>query len=224
MEKEKITIKDIIIGIELLTIIALIILSYFKVLDKKTNTKKVSASSETVEKSKKETCPKCEQKDVNIKFDETKSLNTNNMDYKMQAWEMAGISAEIVNDKNAEIHINKSIVENNFGISTNNIQDNYNIVLEKEVADIHIGGIGQDALGTYIIFLLEDGTVNYIEAYKALQSNNFTPQVANGITEVINFKDVNANIKGNGTGWYASILAMKKDGTFYDLSNIIQSN
>ena len=102
------------------------------------------------------------------------------------------------------------------------VYENKQLTFEKEIKDIYFGGIGQDATGDIILFLISDGTVEYIPVYQALLSNGIEGLTSYGvlpnITDVVKFYMVNASAGMSGS---VSILAQTKDGTLYDLAPII---
>ncbi len=102
------------------------------------------------------------------------------------------------------------------------VYENKQLTFEKEIKDIYFGGIGQDATGDIILFLMSDGTVEYIPVYQALLSNGIEGLTSYGvlpnITDVVKFYMVKASAGMSGS---VSILAQTKDGTLYDLAPII---
>ena len=104
------------------------------------------------------------------------------------------------------------------------VYENKQLNFEKEIKDIYFGGIGQDATGDIILFLMSDGTVEYIPVYQALLSNGIEGLTSYGvlpnITDVVKFYTVNASAGMSGS---VSILAQTKDGTLYDLAPIINN-
>ena len=92
------------------------------------------------------------------------------------------------------------------------VYENKQLTFEKEIKDIYFGGIGQDATGDIILFLMSDGTVEYIPVYQALLSNGIEGLTSYGvlpnITDVVKFYMVNASAGMSGS---VSILAQTKD-------------
>ncbi len=78
-------------------------------------------------------------------------------------------------------------------------------------------GIGDETF----LFLMDDGTVEYVPFYKALESGNFRSYgKLDGIENVIKFYHVNAN-NPHGSGGYITTLAQRADGTYYNLLQTI---
>ena len=69
-----------------------------------------------------------------------------------------------------------------------------------------------------IFFLMEDGTVEYIPLYYALKNNDIRSYGAiNEVSDVVNLISVAAQPKDSPVGGHLSVLALKADGTYYDL-------
>lgn len=92
----------------------------------------------------------------------------------------------------------------------------------KKVVDIFFGGIGQDASGDTILFLMEDGTVEYLPLKKAYATNNESLNSYGslpGISNIVKFYSANANSQmGSGI----TILAQDNEGNLYDLSTTLR--
>ena len=92
----------------------------------------------------------------------------------------------------------------------------------KKVVDIFFGGIDQDASGDTILFLMEDGTVEYLPLKKAYATNNESLNSygsLSGISNIVKFYSANANSqKGSGI----TILAQDNEGNLYDLSTTLR--
>ena len=99
------------------------------------------------------------------------------------------------------------------------------ITFDKKINDVLFGGIGQDATGDVILFLMEDGTISYIPVYQALTTNGVealtTYQTISNITDVVKFYTANVT---SGASSSVTVLAQTKDGTLYDLAPIINNN
>lgn len=98
------------------------------------------------------------------------------------------------------------------------------ITFDKKINDVLFGGIGQDATGDVILFLMKDGTISYIPVYQALTTNGVealtTYQTISNITDVVKFYTANVT---SGASSSVTVLAQTKDGTLYDLAPMINS-
>ena len=76
-----------------------------------------------------------------------------------------------------------------------------------------------------ILFLMDDGTIEYIPIYQALSTNGIDGLISygtlNDLKDVVKFYSVGA-IR-NPVGSSVTILAQTKDGTLYDLNPIINN-
>lgn len=92
---------------------------------------------------------------------------------------------------------------------------------EGQVIDVLFGRFGQDVGEEAILFLMNDGTVEYVPYYLALKENDFRSRgKLKGINNIIRLLYVNAS-NPNGVGGYRTVLAQRADGTLYDLSSTI---
>lgn len=140
---------------------------------------------------------------INVRLDETRKVATLSFDRKTLSdtyslnWDTTGVVEGTVEDKV--------------------------ITFTQGIKDIHIGGIGQDTSGDVILFLMDDGTVEYIPVYKALSTSGVDGLTSYGILldlkDIVKFYSVGA-IR-NPVGSSVTILAQTKDGTLYDLAPII---
>ena len=97
------------------------------------------------------------------------------------------------------------------------------LTFDKNIKDIFYGGVGQDASGDIILFLIDDGTVEYIPVYQALSTSGIDGLVSygalQGVEDVIKFYTAYAMV--GLTGNYSTTLIQTEDGTLYDLAPII---
>lgn len=173
------------------------------------------------------TTVKNESKKVNEKAtkcpDISYDLNTN--EYGLGA-SAAGISVTIDNTrKSAIISYNGATVSNTFGLGWVTAAETYSYEIidtktfDKKISQVLIDGSGQDATNSAILYLMEDGTVEYVPILKELNTNWSQPDNTkkfnsygklNGISEVISL--VPAEAQG-----YHTVLAKKADGTVTNL-------
>ncbi len=87
------------------------------------------------------------------------------------------------------------------------------------VDEIELGTIGQDINGSVILFLMENGTVEYIGLRDLMQTDNLSsrgkmPELKN----IVRLESVDAS--SSEAGW-ATTVAIDTNGDFYDIGNII---
>ena len=104
--------------------------------------------------------------------------------------------------------LNNTIIEYNF---------------DKSIVETMVYNIGQEELYPIVLYLMEDGTINYVNIYVGLENNDLSKY-----TTISNVDDVIKLYPTTVCGLeYCSantILAQKKDGTFYDLSSLINNH
>ncbi len=186
-----------------------------EVLEKKTE-KENEIKSEEKESTQLENAKKVTGIDLN------KCINSNSYQYTLTNYTLSGLNFSLdPASSTVNLSINWDNITRNWGISNGAARSNQYTInnFSGKVVDMHIDGIGQDATGSVALFLLEDGTVEYIPLYKALESNNIKSSgKISGVENIIKFYSVGARPKGeNSVGGFQTILAQKEDGTFYDL-------
>lgn len=186
----------------------------------------VKQTKETTEKedsnTQKETCPEI---NYDLKTDEES-------DYGFSDG-FGGLFVYISsNRKEVRISANSNKLSEAFGLGwekTNEDDYAYSPIdtktFKKKVSQLLIDGIGQDTgASETILYLMEDGTVEYTPIYKELTTNwNQTDKTKKfnsygkleGITDIISL--IPANVPGKPTGGYHTILARKADGTVINL-------
>lgn len=125
------------------------------------------------------------------------------------------------------ISINHYLVSQNYGLGWVTSSEDYNyepheIVFDQKVVDIFFGGIGQDASGDTILFLMEDGTVQYLplkKAYSTDHENLKSYGTLSGISNIVKFYSADALAQMGGG---VTILAQDRNGNLYDLSSVLQ--
>lgn len=92
-----------------------------------------------------------------------------------------------------------------------------------KVDEIFVAEMGQDITGTVILFLMEDGTVEYIGLRDLMQTNNLASRgKIKGLKNIIKVENVDAmqNVDETGGPGWVTTIAIDDTGAFYDISNI----
>lgn len=166
---------------------------------------------------------------VNLHFDSTKVTNSDAASYTLTLPTHAdGINISLdATQMIATVSVNRNLVNQSYTLGWVTATEDYvyephEISFGQKVVDIFFGGIGQDASGDTILFLMEDGSVQYIPVRPAISTNldnlnsyGALPSVSN----IVKFYAANAN-RQLGSG--VTILAQDNDGNIYDLSSILQ--
>lgn len=153
-------------------------------------------------------------------LDSSKCINQKNMVYSLSTnFDINGISI-IYNNGNVNISITPEIVKNSYnGINISN--SSYTVNFNKKIVDIYVDGYGQSIGYETILFLMEDGTVEYIPFYYACNNDSFKTIKLDGVENIVKFLSASASPVEPGGG-YHTILAQKQDGTFYDISLMLK--
>lgn len=152
-----------------------------------------------------------------------------------------GLSMAINNDKKSiTLNINWNEFGKYSGESTWSPETkSYQITgFTKEVSSVFIGGMGQDAKSTTLFYIMSDKTVEYTPVFFRQENDyaiNYTLEYSEdgsvtgehfetkgqlaGVANVVKLYNIDAH-QEYSSGWRTTIAATK-DGSFYDLGNII---
>lgn len=204
----------IIVIILLLTCIgmgAFIFINKDKITSQKSNTTTMTNDNKNVEDKKTE-CTK-------ISYD----INTDQYGLSANA---VGISVLVDSTrKTARISVNAATISSAFGLSLVATTDTstYELIgtkfFDKKIVQVLIDGSGQDASSATILYLMEDGTVEYVPILKDINTN---------WSQADNTKKFNSYGKLNGIAdaeskGYHTVLARKVDGTVINLADIFKA-
>lgn len=111
----------------------------------------------------------------------------------------------------------------NLDISNTGFQS-IDISLSGQVTDVFIARFGQAAGDETVLFLMEDGTVEYLPIYTAIKNNDFRsygkiPELEG----IVKFYTGNAIAANAMTGAGYQTLAQRADGKFYELYTLLKS-
>ena len=170
-----------------------------------------------------------EVSDNSLDFDTSKIVNSTADSYELQNYN-GTIDVRLDNTRKiATLSFNRKTLSDTYvlnwdttGVVEGTVEDKA-ITFTQGVKDVYVGGIGQDMSGDIILFLMDDGTVEYIPIYQALSTNGIDSLTSYGtlpdLKGIVKFYSVGA-IR-NPVGSSVTILAQTKDGTLYDLAPII---
>lgn len=179
------------------------------------------------------TTVKNEKKDIN---DSTTKCAEISYDLKTSEYGLRSTGAGIFVDvdksrKSVSISYNGATINKSFSLGWTTAAETYSYELidtktfTKKISQVLIDGSGQDATNSAILYLMEDGTVEYVPILKEINTNWSQPDNTkkfnsygklNGISEVISL--VPAEAQG-----YHTILAKKADGTVTDLTDAFKA-
>lgn len=169
-------------------------------------------------------------KDNTTKCDDI-SYDLNTSEYGLGA-SGSGISVTIDNTrKSARISYNGATVSSTFGLGWVTATDTYSYELidtksfDKKISQVLIDGSGQDATNSAILYLMEDGTVEYVPILKEINTNwqqSDNTKKFNSYGKLNGISDVISLIPAEAQG-YHTVLARKADGTVTNLANTFKA-
>ena len=152
-----------------------------------------------------------------IIFDGSKSINSNEKGYVLSCQGNAGIWVEVDSTgKELTFSFTPTKVIEFYSLtwtSTRNDIVSSKINFEKKIVDVYFGGMGQSSANDTLFILLEDGTVEYIpivHMFNHTQAEVKSYGIINGVSDIVKFML-------SSTTYGVTTLAVKSDGTFYDL-------
>lgn len=96
--------------------------------------------------------------------------------------------------------------------------------IDKKIVDVQFLGYSQDITCTVLLFLLEDGTVNYLTYKDMVMDGNFTSSKFSNVSDVIRIQKgtvlYGKEQIGNSIGRLAPFL-VRADGSFYDVGELL---
>ena len=172
-----------------------------------------------------------EVSDNSLDFDTSKIVNSTADSYELQNYN-GTINVRLDNTRKiATLSFNRKTLSDTYGLNwdttgvVEGTVEDKTITFTQGIKDVYVGGIGQDMSGDIILFLMDDGTVEYIPVYKALSTGGVDGLTSYGtlqdLKDVVKFYSVMA--LRNPVGSSVTILAQTKDGTLYDLAPIINN-
>ncbi len=101
--------------------------------------------------------------------------------------------------------------------------DDIQLQFDKEVEYIFGGIFGPDySTDGVFLFLLEDGSVEYMNYSDIYYSNKYEHKPVNGVNDIVRFDNISfSKVVENDYNCGYTIIAYKIDGTYYDLSEFI---
>lgn len=210
----------IIVIILLLTCIgmgAFIFTNKDKITSQKSNTTTMTNDNKNVEDKKTE-CTK-------ISYD----INTDQYGLSANA---VGISVLVDSTrKTARISVNAATISSAFGLSlvTTTDTSTYELIgtkfFDKKIVQVLIDGSGQDASSATILYLMEDGTVEYVPILKDINTNwsqTDNTKKFNSYGKLNEISDIISLVPAEAQG-YHTVLARKADGTVINLADTFKA-
>lgn len=172
-------------------------------------------------------------------LDLTKSINTTNITYQNQKdLDSSNDSIKLKINKNKKsititINWDKLVIENDYlkgkykGIESYQVEG-----FEKNIKSAYIGVLGDNYSGTTLFYLMDDNTVEYTSLYTPktnmenitfydinFSGENFSNHLI--VPEIEKVYKINSVTATSNNKTYNSVIAILKDGSFYDLDPVI---
>lgn len=133
--------------------------------------------------------------------------------------------------KTARISYNGATVSNAFGLNWVTATDTstYELIdtktFDKKITQVLIDGSGQDATSATILYLMEDGTVEYVPILKDINTNwsqTDNTKKFNSYGKLNGISDIISLVPAEAQG-YHTVLARKADGTVINLADTFKA-
>ncbi len=167
-----------------------------------------------------------------VVVDVSRALNTDGYTYTQYYQFFAGITTNVNGKELIVKYSPENLCEYYYLECQQAISNVYSNTLQfdQPIADVFYGGFGQNGPFTDTIFiLLKDGTVEYIPLVLAAKTSTGDPEhpydfrsygKLEGVSDVVKFSMATVD---DGFSGYGTTLAIKSDGSFYDLSSILEA-
>lgn len=147
--------------------------------------------------------------------DEINVVNTQENDYTIirHSSSPLGVGATIENDNTVYLSLGK--LENDMSFDVDKYDYSPKIEFgDRKVQNVYNLGPGGTGYGNFILFLMEDGTVEYMPLAYSIANNDFRSYgKIDGIENIVDIVDASLPIKGK------TVLLIQKDGTAYDIGD-----
>lgn len=146
-----------------------------------------------------------------VEYTETEEINKNNYGIKI---EINNGKAYITTNVNDELY--KSIFTNATPFNKKEITG-----FKTNIISSYQANIGNGINAPIILFIMENGTVEYINTTDVIQNKKYVSNgILEGIKDIVKFASVDVKeIEGGG---YISVVAIDKNGYSYDINEILQ--
>ena len=170
-----------------------------------------------------------EYKTPYVDFSKGKCLNSKSQYYSFYPKKEVSFNNDIVvtldsNSNKVSIDVKKEHVKAFYGVEF--VEDKkYEVSnFSKKVSNIYICGWGHSVGNESILYLMEDGTIQYTKIEKALKENSFESLIS--VNNVINIIDIVPGTisyvepENGGTGW-RTFYGITSNGDYYELGDMI---
>jgi hypothetical protein len=151
-------------------------------------------------------------------FNENYVVSSDDYDYNLDLGSYSSVSTSYLNfeygDTKSDIKVKRYYYENNGS-------DEYTISFDKNVVDVHISNFESDPDYNVVLFLLDDGSIEYLLLERAITNNNFTAvSKIDNLSNVVKFYDGTACESGTPI-CTKTVFAQTTNGSIFDLYSYI---
>ena len=100
--------------------------------------------------------------------------------------------------------------------------DSFKLTFDKKVIDMYYASFGLDFTESKMIFIMEDGSLQYLADYDAVKNSKFDDVKKLDIEKVVKFYESTSQEKGSHIGGHITTLAQTMDGKIYDLEKLMK--
>jgi hypothetical protein len=156
------------------------------------------------------------EKGVFVPFDTNKKKFETDLTYEVIKKSVLGCNIKLDNSGKVYLNIDRDAKEN-FPKTTAPVNTNLEITgFSKKVVDVFIGEYGNGYSYPVILFLMADGTVEYLNSKYAFENNVFVSEgKISGVENIVRIEQAGAY---NGGG-ISTVIAIDKDGYYYDVAS-----
>lgn len=165
-----------------------------------------------------------EEEKIEVSFDRTKCINckfveTDIVEVMESDEGVDFISYEFNSDDRKKI----TLTANVYNFETELKEDvSYVLTFDKKVVDVAYVGLSPDLdSDTFVFFLLEDGTIQYVKYDDIKYQNKCVLKSIENVADIVKFDILYIDYQ-RPTEQRTTIIAYKSDGTFYDLKFILE--
>lgn len=225
--------KKVVIGILVVCVIALLIVTgnlYGKVQSKESQLaaqeqkmKEIETQKTTLENKK------TNSENVNLKFDPNKmKLKMENAVYKDELDYVDYITGMFITLEEGRVYVYTDVTNETyktlFPKATKRLEGQEITGFSSNITDIHFAYSGTDVSPAKILFLMEDGTVEYIDFQKLIENKEYVSAgKLEGLSNIVKLENVKVGFydeNGNSEGGADTNVAIDQEGYAYDLSKL----
>lgn len=162
-------------------------------------------------------------KNSKIGFDASKCNNCDkNYDYAINARGELAYAELSADGKSVKVNLETDAIKNAGSKTITTKTSEQKITFSKKVVDVIYTGYGLDISYDTLLYLMEDGTVEYTPILYAASKNDVRSYgQAGNLTNIVKFyTNIEASSK-SGVGGYLTTFAQSSDGTIYDIMSML---